>query len=180
MRTTIIAGCLALGSGALLGACSAKHDAANTTASTTSSTTTATAPMTSAMPKAGLWEMTVTGAGMPAPMKTKACLGGAPAPGANPFTPPAQPGQTCAKNSVVKTAAGYSIDTECTMNGMTMSTKGDVTGDFSSDYKTVMTTKMTGANVPAMMQTARTSTAEAKYLGACPADMKPGMAAQGA
>ena len=63
---------------------------------------------------------------------------------------------------------------------MTMSTKGSVTGDFSSSYKTVMTSKMTGANVPSMMQTERTSTAEAKYLGACPADMKPGTVSQGA
>ena len=179
MRTTVMA-VLMLGGVGLLGACSAKHDTSTTTTTTTTASTTA--PAVAAMaPKAGLWEMTVSGGGMPASMKTKICIG-APTPGVatNSFTPPPQPGQTCARNNVVKTATGYAVDMECAMNGMTMTTTGDVTGDFTSDYKTVMTTKMTGANVPAMMQTEHTSTSEAKYLGQCPAGMAPGTATRGA
>ena len=176
-NTTVLATSLMLGSLALLGACSAKPDAAKSGATSTT-TATATAPA-SAMPKAGLWEMSVTGSAMPTPMKTRMCMGEA-KPGTNPFTPPTATTQACAKNSVTKTADGYAIDMECAQNGVTMATKGTVTGDFSSSYKTVMTSKMTGANIPAMMQNERTSTAEAKYLGACPAGMAPGAVSQGA
>ncbi len=178
MRTTIIATYLVLGAASLAG-CSAKQNGATSSASSTTTTPSTPAAVASNMPKPGLWQMTVTGSSMPSPMTTKMCMG-APTPGANPFTPPPQAGQTCAKNAVTKTADGYAIDQQCTVNGMTMSTKGSVSGDFSSSYKTVMTSKMTGANVPTMMQTERTSTAEAKYLGACPADMQPGAVSQGA
>ena len=176
MRRTIIAIYLVLGAASIAG-CSAKQEGTTTSASST--TTTTSSVVASNMPKPGLWQMTVTGSSMPSPMTTKMCMG-APTPRANPFTPPPQAGQTCAKNAVTKTANAYAVDTECTVNGMTMSTKGSVSGDFSSSYKMVMTSKMTGANVPAMMQAERTSTAEAKYLGACPADMKPGTVSQGA
>ena len=90
------------------------------------------------------------------------------------------PGQNCAKNDFTKTAGGYTIALECTMNGMTMSSHGDVSGDFSSDYTTTMHTKMGGAGIPAAMQTEHVSTAEAKRVGDCPAGMAPGTVKQGA
>ena len=160
----------------ILGGCSGKHDetAGNSTAAAPAG---AIAPESGKLPKQGLWETVVTADGMPQPMKMQMCVG-APAPGANPFAPPPQAGQSCTKSAFDKTGAGYTIDIECKMNGMTMQTKGDVTGDFSSNYKVSMKTKMSGAGIPAEMQTERGSTAESKYLGACPADMKPGTAKQ--
>jgi hypothetical protein len=122
--------------------------------------------------------MTVSTDSMPTPMKSTMCMG-APAPGTNPFVPPAQPGQNCSKSSFIKTATGYTVDMECSVNGMTMISKGDVGDDFSSNYKTVIKTKMTGANIPAMMQNERTSTVDAKYLGPCPSGMQPGTMKQG-
>lgn len=158
----------------LLGACSGKHDdAAGNSAATTPDRAVALAD--TKMPKPGLWEMTVSAEGMAQPMAMRLCVG-APAPGTNPFAPPPQAGQDCKKNAFVKTGAGYTIDIECKSNGVTMSTKGEVTGDFSSGYTTIMKTRMSGPGIPAELQTERTSTAESKYLGACPADMKPGAA----
>ena len=159
--------------GLSLAACSGKHDATSGNAADA----TAAATPTMATPKPGLWQMTVAAAGMPSPMTTQVCVG-APAPGVNPFSPPPQRGQACSKNSFTKTAAGYSIDTECTMNGMTMSSKGEVSGDFSSAYTIAMKTKMTGANIPAAMQAERASTVTAKYVGACPSGMAPGTTKQ--
>ena len=176
VRTIIKVACVAVSGAALLAACSGKPGASGAkTSSTTSTTTSATAAAAApAAPKVGLWEMTAAAEGMPGPMKTKMCIG-APEPGSTPFAPPPQPGQTCAKRNVVRTATGYTIDVECAMNGMTLQTTGEVSGDFASSFKTVTTTKMSGANVPAQMQTAHTSTVEARYLGACPAGVKPGM-----
>ncbi|MET0272254.1 MAG: DUF3617 family protein [Phenylobacterium sp.] len=126
------------------------------------------------MPKAGLWELTVTAAALPEATKMQVCVG-EPTPGSNPFTPP-QPNQTCAKNNVVRTAGGYAIDMECASSGMTMAIKGDVTGDFSSAYRVDMTTTLSGANVPAGQPPIK-SAVDAKYVGACPAGMTPGQSA---
>ena len=167
MVKNVLIGCIAA-SLVLLPACS-KTD-------TASGDKGASAPAAAAatMPKAGLWEMAVSAPGMPKPVATKVCLG-EPAPGSNPFAPPPQAGQTCAKNTHAKTASGYTFDMECTMGGMTFASHGEVTGDFSSSYKTDMTTKMSGANIPPAMKETHT-TVDAKYLGACPSDMKPGQA----
>ena len=117
-------------------ACSGKHDAASGNVADSN----AAATPTMATPKPGLWQMTVTAAGMPNPMTTQVCVG-APAPGVNPFSPPPQPGQACSKNAFTKTASGYSIDAESMMNGMMMSTTGEVSGDFSSAYTIAMKTR---------------------------------------
>lgn len=127
------------------------------------------------MPKAGLWEMTVTAAGMPA-TAMRVCLG-EPTPGSNPFAPPPQPDQACAKNDVKRTGAGYSLDMECASNGMTMAMNGEVTGDFTTSYRTDMTTTISGPNLPAGAQQPMKSSVVSKYVGACPAGMTPGQTA---
>ncbi len=121
-------------------------------------------------PKAGLWEIKTTAMGVVAPA-AKVCIGEAKQ-GDNPFVQK-QAGADCAKNNVTETAGGYDIDMECKVNGMTVATKGSVTGDFSSAYKVEMETKMSGANIPASMQQGAKSVVDAKYLGACPDGMKP-------
>jgi len=158
-----------------LGACSGKSDHA---AGNTAVGTDAVAAV-SKMPKAGLWKMTVTAAGMPQPVKMEVCMG-EPTAGSNPFAPPAQPGQNCSKNLVSPTASGYAIDMECASNGMTMAIAGTVSGDFASSYRTELTTKMSGPNLPPAAQTPIKSSVESTYAGACPAGMKPGESRQGA
>jgi len=160
-----------------LGACSGKSDqaAGNAAAGGDASPTAAAAKM----PKAGLWKMTVNAAGMPQPMVMQVCMG-EPVAGANPFAPPAQPGQQCAKNAVTPTSTGYAIDMECKSNGMTMAIAGTVSGDFSTSYRTELTTKMSGANLPPAASQAIKSSVDSTYAGACPAGMKPGETKQGA
>ena len=182
MRVISTATCAAVAGLILLAGCSGKKadGEGNATATAAGGGEPAAAPAGGAGegPKPGLWEISVSAAGMPQAVKTSVCVG-EPAPGTNPFAPPPQPGQNCSKSNFTKTAGGYSIDMECSMNGMTVSTTGEVTGDFTSSYKTVMKTKVSGANVPAAAQAETTSTADAKYVGECPAGMKPGEAKQG-
>ncbi|KRA84408.1 DUF3617 domain-containing protein [Altererythrobacter sp. Root672] len=123
--------------------------------------------------KPGLWELTTTVPNTPKPLTTKVCIGEA-VPGSNSFAPPAT--GDCAKNELTKTADGLALDMECTNSGMTTTTKGTITGDMTSTYKVEMTTKTSGPNMPAAAQVEISSTVEGKYLGDCPADMKPGQA----
>lgn len=177
---TYLAACTAAGA-LMLSACSGGEKANDGAAAndTAAAGDTATASVDAPpAPKAGLWEMKITAAGMPAPQATKVCVG-EPAPGTNAFTPPPGAGQTCAKNSVTKVAAGYEIDSECTIQGMTATSKGSLTGDFSSAYKIEMATKMSGPNLPAAAQQEVKTVIDAKYLGDCPADMKPGQSQTG-
>ncbi|WP_198350870.1 DUF3617 domain-containing protein [Flavisphingomonas formosensis] len=187
MRKTVTFACVAA-SVLLLGACSGnKSDSgsvegngaasadASSAASPSAPSADAGAP---ASPKQGLWEMKITAASAPQPQLMTVCVG-APAPGTNGFAPPPSAGQTCTKNAVTKTATGYDIESECTSNGMTMASKGTVSGDFSSDYKIDMSSKISGANIPPAAQQEMKTSIEAHYKGACPADMKPGQVKRG-
>lgn len=127
---------------------------------------TAAASTGSKMPKAGLWEMTVTAAGQKTPT-TKVCMG-ATAPGANPFTPPNS--GACAKNNVTATADGYDIDMECSANGQTMAMKGKVTGDMENAYTANYTMTVMGREM--------TTAIDAKRVGDCPAGTQPGAVVQ--
>lgn len=80
--------------------------------------------------------------------------------------------QTCSRNDVRKTAAGYMTDAVCTVNGMSMTSHSDVTGDFNSAYTVQVTSKVSGA--PASVPQETTMTVEAKWLGPCKPDQKPG------
>jgi hypothetical protein len=169
---TVIAGLL------LVSACSggSKDKTENATSTTSTTTSTTAATPTAPTPKAGLWEMKASSMGMSMPAM-KVCVGEA-KPGENPFTQKPQ-GANCAKNEVTASAGGYAIDSECTVNGMTAATKGTVSGDFSSAYKVELTTKMSGPNIPAAAQKEVQSVMEAKYVGPCPAGMKPNQSKPG-
>lgn len=172
LACTVFPGLLALPGMLALGACSGK-DAGNTAATNLAGGEAPAAVAAARMPRPGLWEMTVTAAGLPQPMKISTCVAKTP-PGTNPFAPPTQPGQSCSKNAFVATASGYTIDMTCTVNNVGMDVKGTVGGDFDTKYQTRITTRLTGANLPAAAQQAMESTIDATYVGACPADMKPG------
>lgn len=172
MRTKIVTALLV--GVTLLGGCS-KKSTTPTTGGLTGGVAGQGAATGAKMPKPGLWAMTISGDTLPKPMKSQICVG-APAPGTNPFAPPPQVGQHCAKSAFTPTASGYSIDLECAMNGVTMVSKGEVSGDFSSHYTTAMTVKMTGAQIPPSMQVDHHSTVDSTYVGACPTGMAPNTA----
>jgi hypothetical protein len=121
--------------------------------------------------KAGLWEMKVVRTGSPMPEMTmqhctdeetdKAMSTG--------FAPAAN--DTCSKHDLQKTSTGYVSDSVCGSAGMTVTSHADISGDFNSAY-TVKTTSHTD-RAPSPPRDS-TMTVEAKWLGACKADQKPG------
>ena len=79
---------------------------------------------------------------------------------------------TCSKRDMQKTANGMTVDSVCSISGMTMTSHADISGDFNSAYTMKVTSSRQGgpANVPANTQ----MTIDAKWLGACKADQKAG------
>jgi hypothetical protein len=122
--------------------------------------------------KAGLWEMKIvkTGTKLP-PMTMQHCT--------NPSTdkemtnsvsPLAR--QICSKQDVARTATGYVSDSVCTVGGVSMTTHAEIVGDFDSGY--TMTTKSHSDKGPTGTPLDTITTVEAKWVGACKADQKPG------
>ena len=78
----------------------------------------------------------------------------------------------CSKQDMQKTSSGMTIDSTCNIGGMTSVSRMEVTGDFNSAYTVKMTSQNSGG--PTGMPHETATTMEAKWLGACKADQKPG------
>ena len=122
--------------------------------------------------KAGLWEMKVLRTGTPVPDVTmQHCtdestdkeMSAAASPMAK---------DMCSKQDIQKTATGYVTDSVCGIAGMSIKSHGEITGDFNSAYTVKSTSHSEGG--PSGMARDSTTTIEAKWLGACKADQKPG------
>jgi hypothetical protein len=122
--------------------------------------------------KAGLWEMKVLHAGSTAPdMTMQQCTDESTDKDmSTSFSPMAK--DICSKQDIQKTATGYVTDSVCGMAGMTIKSRGEIVGDFNSAYTVKSTSRTEGA--PAGVPKDSTTTIEAKWLGACKADQKPG------
>ncbi|WP_395943962.1 DUF3617 domain-containing protein [Brevundimonas sp.] len=159
---------------AMLAACSNSEDTKTAANGDTAAPAAAeTAAMTA--PQPGLWQQTVSGAQMPQPMTVKICVGET-APGANPFNTP-QPGVSCSENTVKSAPGGAEFHSVCEAQGMTVTSDGKVAGDMRTAYKIDITTKTTGANVPAGMGEMKMSV-DATRLGDCPAGAAPNSVVQ--
>ena len=121
--------------------------------------------------KAGLWEMKVLRTGSPAPdMTMQHCTD---ATTDKQMSTSFSPGkETCAKQDIQKTATGYVSDSVCSVAGMTITSHADIIGDFNSAYTVKSTSRTEGA--PSGVPRDSTTTIEAKWLGACKSDQKPG------
>jgi hypothetical protein len=122
--------------------------------------------------KAGLWEMKMLRTGSPAPdMTMQHCTDETTEKemGAT-FSPMAK--EACSKNEIQKTATGYVADSVCSIGGMSMTSHSETTGDFNSAYTVKSTSHTQGG--PAGVPRDSTTTLEAKWLGACKPDQKPG------
>ena len=121
--------------------------------------------------KAGLWEMKVVRTGSPMPeMTMQHCTDETTdRQMSTAFSPLSK--EICSKNDVLQTATGYATDSVCSVGGAAMTSHSDITGDFNSAY-TVKTTTHSERG-PAGLHDA-TMAIEAKYLGACKPDQKPG------
>jgi hypothetical protein len=124
--------------------------------------------------KAGLWELKVVRAGATLPEMTMQHCTDATTDRdmTNSVSPMAR--QICSKQDVQKTATGYVSDSVCGLAGLQITSHSEITGDFNSAY-TVKTTSHGEAGAPGPGKSHDiTSTIEAKWLGPCKADQKPG------
>jgi len=121
--------------------------------------------------KAGLWEMKMvrTGSQMP-DMTMQHCTDQTTDKAmSSSFSPMSK--ETCSKHDIQKTATGYVTDSVCTVGGMSVTSHAEVTGDFNSAYTVKVTSHSQGGPSGARDTV---MSVEAKWLGACKADQKPG------
>jgi hypothetical protein len=121
--------------------------------------------------KAGLWEMIIVRTGSPLPRTTmqhctantvdREMIG-------KHHLPATRPG--CDSEVVQKTATGFSTESICNYGAVSKITRSEFTGDFDSAYSVKTRSWMEGSRSPRE----NTATVEAKWLGACQPDQRPG------
>ena len=122
--------------------------------------------------KAGLWEMKMVRTGSPMPdMTMQHCTDETTDKAMGSSVSPMSK-DICSKNDIQKTATGYVTDSVCTVSGMSVTTHSETSGDFNSAY-TVKSTSHSERG-PSAAPRDSTTTVEAKWLGACKSDQKPG------
>jgi Protein of unknown function (DUF3617) len=121
--------------------------------------------------KPGLWEMKIAKTGSVLPeMTMQHCTDETTDKQmSTAFSPVAK--EACSRRDIAKTATGYVSDSVCSVGGVTMTSHADVTGDFNSAY-TVKSTAHSDKGAGGVHDV--TSTIEAKWLGPCKPDQKPG------
>jgi hypothetical protein len=121
--------------------------------------------------KAGLWEMKVLRTGSPMPdMAMQHCTDESTDKDMSTAVSPMGK-DICSKRDIQKTATGYVSDSVCGIAGMSITSHAEIIGDFNSGY-TVKSTSHSEGGPSGTRDT--TTTIEAKWLGACKADQKPG------
>jgi hypothetical protein len=124
--------------------------------------------------KAGLWELKTARVGSPVPdMTMQHCTDANTDKEMASFSPASK--EMCSKQDLQKTATGYVSDSVCTIAGMTITSHAEITGDFNSAYTVKSNSDHRGgpAGTP-RNSTMSVTTIEAKWLGACKPDQKPG------
>jgi hypothetical protein len=121
--------------------------------------------------KAGLWEIKMVRTGSPLPeMTMQHCTDESTDRQMNGMVGPTAQ-QACSKQDIRKTGTGYASDTVCNIAGRSITSHSDVVGDFNSAY-TVTTVSHSDGGPAGARDT--TSKLEAKWIGACKPDQKPG------
>jgi hypothetical protein len=122
--------------------------------------------------KPGLWEMKLVRGGTSLPELTMQHCTDATTDKdmANVSSPLAK--EICSKNDLQQTATGYVSDSVCSVAGVSVTTHAEITGDFNSAY-TVKSASHSERPVSGLPKD-NTTTIEAKWLGACKPDQKPG------
>ena len=121
--------------------------------------------------KAGLWEMRMVRTGSSIPeMTMQHCTDATTDKEMNNSVAPAAK-QMCSKQDIRKTATGFASDSVCGVAGMSITSHAEIVGDFNAAYTVKSSSHSEGG--PAGMRDT-TTTIEAKWLGACKPDQKPG------
>jgi Protein of unknown function (DUF3617) len=122
--------------------------------------------------KAGLWEIKMVRTGSPLPSLTmQHCTDETTDKDMNNMVSPMAK-QICSRQDVQKTATGYLGDSVCSIGGISVSSHSEISGDFNSAY-TVTTTSHSELDSKGVPRDTVTKM-EAKWLGACKPDQKPG------
>jgi hypothetical protein len=122
--------------------------------------------------KAGLWEIKMARSGGALPdMTMQHCTDAATDKQMTSTLSPAAK-DICSRNDTVQTTAGYTTDSVCTVSGMATTSHAEISGDFNSAYTVKVTSQAQGGSAGAGRDT--TMTLNAKWLGACKPDQKPG------
>lgn len=127
------------------------------------------------MRRDGLWETTMKmSAPVPMTMTSRQCTDAAEEKAGAAFrnNGPQQAGVDCKAGPGGPVPGGWRYSMTCKMQNMTMTTNGMARGDFKTGYHMESTTRMTPAPMPQMATT--TMVMDARWIGPCPADMKPG------
>jgi hypothetical protein len=121
--------------------------------------------------KAGLWEMKIAKTGSVLPeMTMQHCTDETTDKEmSTTFSPMAK--EACSRRDIAKTATGYVSDSVCGVGGVTMTSHSEVVGDFNSAY-TIKTTAHSDKGAGGVHDIS--SSIEAKWLGPCKPDQKPG------
>ena len=122
--------------------------------------------------KAGLWEMKVVRTGSQLPeLAMQHCTDETTDKEMNNMVSPMAK-QICSKQDIKKTSTGYVTDSVCSVGGASIVSHSEIAGDFNSAY-TVTTTSHSdrGGKEPPRDTVTKI---EAKWLGACKPDQKPG------
>ena len=122
--------------------------------------------------KAGLWEMKTMRTGSPMPeMTIQHCTDATTDKEmSSSFSPVSK--EMCSKQDIQKTATGYVTDSVCSVAGISITSHSEITGDFNSAYSVKATSHRQGG--PAAVQRDSSTVIEAKWLGTCKSDQKPG------
>lgn len=118
--------------------------------------------------KPGLWEMKLDKAGA---QTMQQCTDATTEKEmASTFGPMAK--EMCSKQEMKKTATGLVVDSTCKIGNMTSVSHTEFSGDFNSAYTVTTSSKNSGG--PAGMPAETINVIEAKWIGACKPDQKPG------
>jgi len=122
--------------------------------------------------KPGLWELKMVRAGSPQPAMTMQHCTDETTDKAmsTSFAPMSK--EICSKHDIQQTATGYVTDSVCSLAGVSMTSHSEIAGDFNSAYTIKTTSHSEGG--PAALSRDTTMTIEAKWLGPCKPDQKPG------
>jgi hypothetical protein len=122
--------------------------------------------------KPGLWEMKMIRTGSPLPQMTmQHCTDATIDQNMSAALSPVAK-ETCSKNEIVKTTDGFTTDSVCQVGAVSMTSHSEITGDFNSAYTVKVTSHSEGG--PSAMPRDGSTVIEAKWLGACKPDQKPG------
>ena len=122
--------------------------------------------------KPGLWEMKLVRSGSALPQMTmQQCSDEATDKDMVTAVSPLSK-DSCTRRDIQKTATGYVTDSACSVAGVSVTSHAEIVGDFNSAY-TVNSTSHSD-HAAAGLPRDNTVTIEAKWLGACKADQKPG------